>query len=101
MTSVVATTVIVGSISGRMIRRKTMISLAPSSRDASRSSTGTPFSAADRMTVAKPAQAQTPTTMISRLFVGAWASHGCGSPPNAVTIAFRVPVCSTPGGWYA
>ena len=80
MTIVVDTTARVGSSSGNMIRRKTCHSVAPSTRAASSSSALMPFSAAERMTIAKPVHIQA-MTMISRIVLRpsvSTCSHGIG-----------------------
>ncbi len=95
MIIVVATTAIVGDRSGSVIRRKTSISVAPSTRAASRISGLMPFSAADRMTIAKPVQIQAPTMMSQIVLPGAlmrnaagwmptpWSTVGCDTVPAA------------------
>jgi hypothetical protein len=50
---------------GSMIRRKMFHSPAPSTRAASMISVEIPFRAADRMTIAKPVEAQTYAMMIA------------------------------------
>ena len=85
MTIVVATTAIVGSSSGKTIRRKTCHSFAPSTRAASSSSTLMPLSAAEMMTMQKPVHIQAMTTIrqiVLRLRSWTW-SQGDGSMPNS------------------
>ncbi len=61
MTTVVATTAMVGSEQGqRRSARKTCHSFAPSTRAASSSSALMPFRPADRMTIAKPVSIHAP-----------------------------------------
>src|SRR5665647_1115724 len=72
MTIVVPTTVMVGIISGRMIRKKTWNSLAPSIRAASSNSVLMPFRPADKITMAKPTHIQMPTMMIINVGIWMW-----------------------------
>src|SRR5215207_6192284 len=64
ITMVVTTTVIVGRMMGTMIFQNTVHSVAPSTRAASRISSGTDFSAAARIVMQNPDQIQMPTIMI-------------------------------------
>ena len=98
MTMVVATTAIVGMSSGRVIRRNTWSSVAPSTRAASSSSALMPLSAADRMTMQKPVQIQAATTINATVLSGASMSHGTGATPTLPSRPLRVPVWNVPGG---
>ena len=59
-----------------MMRKKVWISLAPSTCAASTRSAGTPLSAAEKSTMAKPVCIQTSTTIRNRLFQGWVVSPG-------------------------
>src|SRR5687767_1613065 len=98
ITIVVTTTVIVGRMIGTMILQKTVHSVAPSTRAASRISSGTDFSAAARIVMQNPDQIQMPTTMIINVLIGVVESQATGSPPKAVIIAFNSPIwfCCVP-----
>src|SRR5688572_19096117 len=89
MTMVVTTTVIVGRIMGTMIRQNTVHSVAPSTRAASRISSGTDLSAAARIVMQNPDQIQIPTRTIMKVLMGVVESQVTGRPPKAVMIAFK------------
>ncbi len=95
MIRVVATTVIVGIMRGRIILKNMAISLAPSIRAASRMSSLIPFSPAERITIANPVHIQMPTTIRAALLVERLKSHAFGSKFGniAVSMAFTVPIC--------
>src|SRR5690349_17284890 len=63
---------------GRMIRRKTWNSFAPSTRDASITSDEMLLIAADRMTVANPVDPQIPTAITAALTKPGSPSHEIG-----------------------
>src|ERR671921_478202 len=92
MTIVVTTTVMVGRIIGTMILQKTVHSVAPSTRAASRISSGTDLSAAARIVIQNPDQIQMPTMMIMKVLIGVVDSQATGCPPSAVMIAFSRPI---------
>ena len=99
MTMVVVTTTTVGQMDGRLTRQNTCHSLAPSTRAASSSSFGMPLYAADKMTMQKPVQIQTPTAMSAKLLIhGRSTSQPTGSPPSATTMALSRPICGSPAG---
>src|SRR5579864_1597238 len=101
ITSVVPMTVRVGASSGTVMRKKTCISVAPSTRAASSNSGGMPFSAAEVMTMAKPVQTQTAAKIRAKLLTRWSMVQAIGSwRKTAVQTAFTVPVCGAPGGWY-
>ena len=75
MTIVVQTVMIVPMMEGIMMRKNICISVAPSTRDASRISSGIPFSAAEKSTMEKPVCSQITITIRNRLFQGAIAAH--------------------------
>src|SRR5215211_3014924 len=89
ITMVVTTTVMVGRMIGTMILQNTVHSVAPSTRAASRISSGTDFSAAARIVIQKPDQIQIPTTMITKVLIGVVESQATGHPPSDVMIAFN------------
>ncbi len=94
------TVTMVGQICGTTTRTKTWLSLAPSIRAASRVSAGTPFTAAESSTIAKPTRAQSSmiiSSMLLKCSVLSW-SQVTGSPPSVVTIAFWIPTCASPSG---
>src|SRR5258708_37880683 len=91
MIMVVATTVMVGLIIGTRIRKKIVISLAPSLRAASKISVGTPLRAAERMTIQKPVHVQTKMTISAILFQGALSSQAYGWCLVAVAMAMSRP----------
>src|SRR5215210_5788556 len=93
ITIVVTTTVIVGRMMGTIILQKTVHSVAPSTRAASRISSGTDFSAAARIVMQKPDQIQMPTRMIAYVLIGMVESQATGFPPSDVMIAFNSPTC--------
>src|SRR5574339_326320 len=70
MTMVVITTRIVGMMMGTVIFQKDSHSVAPSTRAASRISSGTDLSAAARMVIQKPDKIQMPTTMSMKVLIG-------------------------------
>src|SRR5258708_17489187 len=78
MIMVVITTVIVGRIIGTMMPAKISISVAPSTRAASRISDGTPFSAAARMVMEKPVHIQMPTTIIASVLITGCVTYDTG-----------------------
>src|SRR5215208_6043168 len=82
MTMVVTTTVMVGRIMGTIILQKTVHSVAPSTRAASRISSGTDFRAAARIVMQKPDQIQMPTKTIAKVLIGVVESHATGFPPG-------------------
>src|SRR5512147_1218480 len=91
---VVTTTVMVGRMMGTMILQNTVHSVAPSTRAASRISSGTDFKAAARMVIQKPDQIQIPTSTIMNVFSGVVDSHAIGLPPSDVMMAFNKPICA-------
>ena len=94
------TVTIVTLICGTTTRKKICRSLAPSMRAASRVSPGTPLTAAESSTMAKPTFIQSSITISRKLLK--WKVFSCsqaiGSPPNAVTMAFWMPTCGWPAG---
>ena len=98
--TVVATAIRVPRIIGTTMRRNTDASPAPSIRAASMTSLGTPFSAADRTTIANPVWSQIMITIRASVLSGGTWSHGTGSLPSAgpdrvdrpdLRLAFRLP----------
>jgi hypothetical protein len=100
MKTVTATTMIAERIDGTVTFQKISDGLAPSMRAASTISVGTPLSAADRTTVAKPTSIHTRTTMSRRLFHGDSLSQLTGEPPSQTTIWLSRPICSPPAPLY-
>src|SRR4051812_35212387 len=101
ITIVVDTTATVGRSSGKTIFRNTCISVAPSTRAASRSSALMPLRAADRMTIAKPVHIHVMTRMRKTVFrprVSIWRKD-TGPNPNTPRTPLRVPVWACPGDW--
>src|SRR5918996_4412529 len=93
ITMVVTTTVMVGRMIGTMILQKTVHSVAPSTRAASRISSGTDLSAAARIVMQNPDQIQMPTRMIIKVLIGVVESQATGRPPSEVMIEFNRPIC--------
>src|SRR5512138_3526743 len=88
ITMVVITTTIVGMIMGTMMRQKIDHSVAPSTRAASRISSGTDLMAADKMVMQKPVQIQMPTMISAAMLMpGVWI-HAIGFMPSPTRIAF-------------
>ncbi len=77
---VVQTTTIVPMICGTLILKKIWNGFAPSMIAASIVSSGTPRSAADRITLAKPVCSQTRTAIRKKLFQNGICSQNCGWP---------------------
>src|SRR5689334_12088590 len=92
MTIVVTTTRIVGMMMGTVTFQKDTHSVAPSTRAASRISSGTDFSAAARIVIQNPVQIQTPTTISMIVLRPGVDSQVTGWPPRAVTIEFNKPI---------
>src|SRR6185503_980662 len=92
MTIVVTTTRMVGMMIGTVIFQNVTHSVAPSTRAASRISSGTDFNAAARMVIQNPVQIQTPTTINRKVLIPGLDNQATGSPPNAVTSALRSPI---------
>ena len=95
----VMTVTTVGQIEGKMILWKICHSVAPSIRPASSSSSGTPLSAAARITIAKPVCPQTRITISRIVLSGSPVSHDWGATPNTPRMALSSPICSEPCGW--
>ena len=55
-----------------------------------------PLIAADNTTMANPVRTQIMMAIRKKLFQNGIEIHTCGSPPNQVTMAFRMPICSWP-----
>ena len=94
MVMVVHTTTMVPQICGIMMPKKIWKPLAPSMRAASSVSSGTPRSAAERMTMAKPVWIQIRMTISRTEFQNGTVIHACGGKPSPVTIALSTPICS-------
>src|SRR6476660_9657835 len=92
MTIVVTTTRIVGMMIGTVTLQKDTHSVAPSTRAASRISSGTDFSAAERIVMQNPVQIQTPTTISMTVLRPGVDSQATGLNPSAVTIEFNKPI---------
>src|SRR5215213_795051 len=93
ITIVVTTTVMVGRMMGTMILQNTVHSVAPSTRAASRISSGTDLSAAAKIVMQNPDQIQIPTITIIKVLIGVVESQAIGRPPNEVMMAFNKPIC--------
>ena len=91
-TSVTATTEIGRLTIGTMIRQKIWVSVAPSTRAASRTSVEMPLIAADRMTVANPTDPQMPTAMSAQLTVFGLPRRATGPASTIPRSAFSRPV---------
>src|SRR5215813_10690304 len=91
ITIVVLTTVMVGRMTGTVIRQNETHAFAPSTLPASRRSVGTFLIAADRIVMQKPVDIQTPTMMSAVVLNAVSVSHDTGCPPSAVTIALSRP----------
>src|SRR5512146_860207 len=92
ITMVVMTTTMVGMMIGTMMRQNTDHSVAPSTRAASRISSGTDLMAAERMVMQKPVQIQTPTTIRAAVLMpGVW-TNARGFSPNEARMAFNRPI---------
>src|SRR5574341_354253 len=94
MTMVVTTTNRVGMMIGTVIFQKVVHSVAPSARAASRISSGTDFSAAERIVMQNPVQIQMPTMINMYVLSPDVESQGIGLPPNAVMMEFSKPICT-------
>src|SRR5215216_3498887 len=92
ITMVVTTTVMVGRIMGTMILQNTVHSVAPSTRAASRISSGTDLSAAARIVMQNPDQIQMPTTIMANVLIGVVESQATGLPPSEVMMEFSRPI---------
>src|ERR1051325_4287788 len=92
MTIVVTTTRMVGIMIGTVTFQKDTHSVAPSTRAASRISSGTDFSAADRIAMQNPVQIQPPTTISMTVLSPGVDNQATGLPPRAVTIEFKSPI---------
>ncbi|MNL62671.1 hypothetical protein D3C87_1867130 [compost metagenome] len=80
---VVVTVRIVAEMNGIIMPKKIFTSPAPSTRAASRISSGTPLIAAEKITIAKPVCIQIKITMRKKLFQGcSILVQACGSPPK-------------------
>ncbi|GAG96960.1 unnamed protein product [marine sediment metagenome] len=76
-----------------MIRQKTCNSLAPSTRDASKSSFGIPLYDADKITIQKPTHIHTPAKISAKLFTVLLISHPTGSKLKVLLkTAFKIPI---------
>ncbi len=95
MINVVATTVMVGRIIGIITCQKSCHSLAPSTRAASSTSPGSPFSAADRMVMLKPVHSQIPTIIRAKLLIGWLLMKATGWAPTPVIAALSTPICAS------
>ena len=100
MIIVVATTAMVGLMQRHDdAEEDAAISLAPSTRAASRMSAGMPFSAAERITMQKPVHIQTSTTISAKLLMPRVDQPGLRlAAPERVRMALSRPVCGWPAG---
>src|SRR3990172_1147397 len=98
MTIVVTTTRMVGMMIGTMIFQNAVHSLAPSTRAASRISSGTDLSEAERIVMQNPVQIQTPTMTSMIVLIPGVDTQETGLPPSAVMIEFSNPIwtCCVP-----
>src|SRR5712664_4397241 len=94
MIIVTATTEMVGPSRGTWMRAKICSPLAPSTRAASRISAGMLFSAAERMTITKPALIQIAAAMMAGLMRSTLPVHAIGWKPgmSAVSTALSRPM---------
>ena len=91
-TSVTASTEIGRLTIGRIIRKKICRSVAPSTRADSITSAGMLFTAADRMTVAKPTDPQIPTAISAKFTSPSSPSHEIGAIPTVPRSALSRPM---------
>src|SRR5574338_1693 len=92
ITMVVTTTRMVGMMMGTMIFQKVVHSVAPSTWAASRISSGTALSEAERMVMQKPVHIQTPTTMSAAVLMPGIVIQDTGGNPRRVMIEFSRPI---------